>query len=391
MSSRFKKVIGASLVALGAAAIGTAAQAQIKIGHITSLSGSGAALGQDMYDGFMLAVEQHGGKLGGHDVTIISEDDQMKPEVGVQIARRLVGNERVDFVTGIIFSNVMMAARGPILDSKTFFIGSNAGPSPMTGAECSPYFFSTSWNNDQLHEGAGQIATDLGYKNMYLMAPNYQAGKDALAGFKRFYKGKVLDEVYTAIGQMDYSVEIAQLQQAKPDAVYVMYPGGMGINFVKQYQQAGLLGTLPLISAATIDGSTLPALQDLALGAITNAPWAVNLENEQSKQFVAAFQNKYNRVPSQYAAQAYDAANLIDSAIRKVDGNMKDKDALREALKAADFKSIRGDFKYNNNHFPITDWYRVDVVKDENGKAALHAVDVVLKDHKDAYYEQCKM
>lgn len=391
MSSRFKKVIGASLVALGAAAIGTAAQAQIKIGHITSLSGSGAALGQDMYDGFMLAVEQHGGKLGGHDVTIISEDDQMKPEVGVQIARRLVGNERVDFVTGIIFSNVMMAARGPILDSKTFFIGSNAGPSPMTGAECSPYFFSTSWNNDQLHEGAGQIATDLGYKNMYLMAPNYQAGKDALAGFKRFYKGKVLDEVYTAIGQMDYSVEIAQLQQAKPDAVYVMYPGGMGINFVKQYQQAGLLGTLPLISAATIDGSTLPALQDLALGAITNAPWAVNLENEQSKQFVAAFQNKHNRVPSQYAAQAYDAANLIDSAIRKVDGNMKDKDALREALKAADFKSIRGDFKYNNNHFPITDWYRVDVVKDENGKAALHAVDVVLKDHKDAYYEQCKM
>jgi len=391
MSVLIKKLVGASVVALGAVAVSSAAHAQIKIGHITSLSGSGAALGQDMLDGFMLAVEQHGGKLGGHDVRIISDDDQMKPEVGVQIARRFVNNEKVDFVTGIIFSNVMMAARAPILESETFFIGSNAGPSPMTGAECSPYFFSTSWNNDQLHEGAGQIATDLGYKRMYLMAPNYQAGKDALAGFKRFYKGDVLDEVYTAIGQMDYSVEIAQLQQAKPDAVYVMYPGGMGVNFVKQYRQAGLLDKLPLISAATIDGSTLPALQDLALGAITNAPWAVNLDNEQSKQFVEAFEAKYKRVPSQYAAQAYDAANLIDSAIRKVDGNMKDKDAVREALRAADFKSIRGEFKYNNNHFPITDWYRVDVVKDENGKAALHAVDVVLKDHKDAYYEQCKM
>jgi len=391
MSVQLKKIMGASAIALAAVALSPAAHAQIKIGHITSLSGSGAALGQDMLDGFMLAVDQQGGKLGGHAVNIISDDDQMKPEVGVQIARRMVESDKVDFVTGIIFSNVMMAARTPVLESKTFFVGSNAGPSPMTGAECSPYFFSSSWNNDQLHEGAGQIATDQGHKKMYLMAPNYQAGKDALAGFKRFYKGEVLDEVYTQIGQMDYSVEIAQLQQAKPDAVYVMYPGGMGINFVKQYRQAGLLGTLPLISAATIDGSTLPALQDLALGAITNAPWAVNLDNEQSKQFVAAFEAKYKRVPSQYAAQAYDAANLIASAISKVNGNMKDQDAVREALREADFKSIRGNFKFNSNHFPITDWYRVDVVKDENGKAALHAVDVVLKDHKDAYYEQCKM
>ena len=389
-TTHFKKMLLASAVALGLAAA-PASQAEVKIGLITTLSGGGAALGQDQRDGFMLAVEQNGGKLGGQDVSVIIEDDQMKPEQGVQIARKLVNNDKVDFVTGIIFSNVMMAARTPILDSKTFLIGSNAGPSPMSGAECSPYFFSTSWNNDQLHEGAGEIATKLGYKNMYLMAPNYQAGKDALAGFKRFYKGEVLDEVYTQIGQLDYSVEIAQLQQAKPDAVYVMYPGSMGVNFVKQYRQAGLLGTLPLISAATIDGSTLPALQDLALGAITNAPWAVNLDNPQSKQFVEAFQAKYNRVPSQYAAQSYDAANLIASAIKKLDGNMKDKDAVRKALEAADFKSIRGNFKYNTNHFPITDWYRVDVVKDENGKAALHAVDVVLKDHKDAYYEQCKM
>src|SRR5690606_21531720 len=300
----------------------------------------------------------------------VSEAHQPKPEQRVHLARTLVNNAKVDFVTGIIYSNVMMAARKPILDAKVFLIGSNAGPSPMTGAECSPYFFSTSWNNDQLHEGAGEIATKLGYKNRYLMAPNYQAGKDALAGFKRFYKGEVLDEVDTQIGQMDYSVEIAQLQQAQPDAVYVMYPGSMGVNFVKQYRQAGLLGKLPLISAATIDGSTLPALQDLALGAITNAPWAPNLDNPQSKQFVEAFQAKYNRVPSQYAAQSYDAANLIASALRKVNGNMKDKDAVRKALEAADFKSIRGDFKYNTNHFPITDWYRVDVVKDENGKAA---------------------
>lgn len=383
-----KKIVLASALAVGLA---SAAQAEVKIGLITTLSGGGAALGQDQRDGFMLAVEQNGGKLGGQDVNVIIEDDQLKPELGVQIARKLVNNDKVDFVTGIIFSNVMMAARTPILESKTFLIGSNAGPSPMSGAECSPYFFSTSWNNDQLHEGGGQIATNEGFKRMYIMAPNYQAGKDALAGFKRFYNGEVIDEVYTQIGQMDYSVEIAQLQQANPDAVYVFYPGGMGINFVKQYRQAGLLGKVPLISASTVDGSTLPALQDIALGVITHAPYAPNLDNPQNKQFVEAFEKKYNRAPSLYAAQSYDAANLIASAIKKLDGNLQDKDAVRKALEAADFQSVRGDFSYNTNHFPITDWYRVEVVKGDDGKAQLAATGVVFKDHKDAYYKQCKM
>lgn len=389
MQTHFKKMLLASAIALSFGA--SAAHAEIKIGLITTLSGGGAALGQDQRDGFMLAVEQNGGKLGGQDVNVIVEDDQLKPELGVQIARKLVNNDKVDFVTGIIFSNVMMAARTPILDSKTFLIGSNAGPSPMSGAECSPYFFSTSWNNDQLHEGGGQIATNQGYKKMYIMAPNYQAGKDALAGFKRFYKGEVADEVYTQIGQMDYSVEIAQLQQANPDAVYVFYPGGMGVNFVKQYRQAGLLGKVPLISASTVDGSTLPALQDIALGVITHSPYAPNLDNAQNKQFVEAFEKKYNRSPSLYAAQSYDAANLIASAIKKLDGKMQDKEAVRKALEAADFASVRGDFSYNTNHFPITDWYRVDVVKGEDGKAQLAAQGVVFEDHKDAYYQQCKM
>jgi len=389
MQPHFKKIMCATAIAM---AFGWApAHADVKIGLITTLSGSGAALGQDQLDGFMLAVEQHDGKLGGQPVQVIKDDDQLKPDVGVQIARKMINNDKVDFITGIIYSNVMMAVQKPILDSGTFLIGSNAGPSPMSGAQCSPNFFSTSWNNDQLHEGGGQLATNLGYKKMYIMAPNYQAGKDALAGFKRFYKGEVLDEVYTQINQLDYSVEIAQLMQANPDAVYVFYPGGMGVNFVKQYRQAGLLDKVPLISASTIDGSTLPALQDIALGAITNSPYSPDLDNPQNKQFVEAFEKKYNRVPSLYAAQSYDAAMLLDSAIRKVDGNLKDKDALRKALQAADFKSVRGNFKFNTNHFPITDWYRVDVVKGADGKAQLAVKGTVFKDHKDAYYQQCNM
>ncbi len=389
MKTPFKYLLSASALALSMA--WAPAHADIKIGMITTLSGSGATLGQDQYDAFMLAVEQKGGKLGDEPVQVIVEDDQLKPQVGVQIAKKLLENDKVDLITGIVYSNVMMAVQKPILESETFLIGSNAGPSPMSGAQCSPYFFSTSWNNDQLHEGGGQLATNQGYKKMYLMAANYQAGKDALAGFKRFYKGEVIDEVYTQVNQLDYSVEIAQLQQANPDAVYVFYPGGMGVNFVKQFRQAGLFEKVPLISASTIDGSTLPAMQDLAVGAMTSSPYSPDLDNAQNKQFVEAFQKKYNRLPSLYAAQSYDAAMLIDSAIRKVKGNLKDKDAFRAALKEADFDSVRGDFAFNNNHFPIANFYRVDVVKGEDGTAQLKTKGVILEAHKDAYSEQCPM
>lgn len=388
MKPHFKATLCATAIALS---LGWApVHAKVKIGLMTTLSGPGAALGNDQRDGFLLAVEQNGGKLGGQEVQIITEDDQLKPDLGVQIARKFIENDKVDFVTGIIFSNVMMAAQKPILDSETFLIGSNAGPSQMSGAGCSPYFFSTSWNNDQLHEGGGKMATDSGYKRVYLMAPNYQAGKDALTGFKRFYDGEVLDEVYTQVNQPDYSVEISQLQMANPDAVYVFYPGGMGVNFVKQYRQAGLLGKIPLLSASTVDGSTLPALKEIAVGAITNSPYAPDLDNPQNKQFVKAFEKKFGRVPSLYAAQSYDAAMLLNSAIAKVDGKLDNKEAVRAALKAADFNSVRGPFEYNTNQFPIANFYRVDVVE-KDGQAVLSAKGINFENHKDAYYTQCPM
>jgi branched-chain amino acid transport system substrate-binding protein len=389
MQAIFKTTLCATAVALVLG--GASAHAAVKIGLMTTLSGPGAPLGVDQRDAFALAIEQGGGKLGGQDVQLLVEDDQLKPELGVQIARKFVDNDKVDFVTGIIFSNVMMAVQKPILESKTFLIGSNAGPSPMSGPECSPYFFSTSWNNDQLHEGGGKMATDSNYKRMFLLAPNYQAGKDALTGFKRFYKGEVMEEVYYQVNQADYSVEISQIQMAKPDAIYIFAPGGMGINFIKQYRQAGLLGKIPVLSAASIDGSTLPALKQDAIGAITNAPYAPNLDNAQNKQFVAAYEKKYGRPPSIYAAQSYDAASLLASALKKLNGKLDDKDAVRAALKAADFQSVRGPFSFNTNQFPIANFYRVDVVAGKDGQAELASKGINFENHKDAYYEKCPM
>jgi branched-chain amino acid transport system substrate-binding protein len=294
-----------SLIAtLALSAVALPAAAQIKIGFIATLSGPAGVLGQDQYDGFMLGIEHSGGRLGGQAVTVLKEDDQLKPDVGTQIAQKLIEKERVPIITGITFSNVMMAVHKPITDAGVFLIGTNAGPAPIAGARCSPFYFSTSWQNDQQHEGSGKYAQDKGYKNMILLAPNYQAGKDVLNGFKRYYKGNVVDEVYTQLNQQDYSAEIAKLQSQRPEAIFIFYPGGMGINFIKQFQQAGLLSKIPVISGSTVDGANLPALGETAIGVMHGSQWGPDMENPVSKKFVADFEKKYGRIPSQYAEQA---------------------------------------------------------------------------------------
>jgi len=383
-----------SLVTLAATATltiqPTLAADKVKIGFVSTLSGPSAALGVDIRDAFMLAVKLNGGKLGGLPADVSISDDQFKPDVGKQLFERYVKRDKVDFLTGVVFSNIMLAGLPEAVDNKTIYLSPNAAPSPIAGAQCTPYFFAVSWPNDAYHEAAGQYATNLKVKSAYLLAPNYQAGKDALAGFKAQYKGAAIDEIYTQINQPDYSAEIAQMQAAKPDALYVFYPGGMGVNFVKQYQQAGMLGKVPLLSAATVDGTTLPALKDIALGVITSSPYSPDIDNPQNKKFVDDFRKKYNRFPSLYAAQSYDAAMLLNSALLKTQGKL-DREPFRAALKQANFKSVAGPFKFNNNQFPIRNFYRVDVAKDSSGQAALVNKGVVLKDHADAYASQCTM
>lgn len=381
---------GALALALAFGGLSTA-HADVKIGFMATLSGPAAALGQDQYDGFMLAVDQLGGKLGDTKTTIVKEDDQLKPDLGVQNIRRLIDKEHVDLITGLTFSNVLMAISKPVAEAGTIMISSNAGPAPLAGKQCNDNFFFTSWQNDNQAEVMGEYANQKGYKNVYLLAPNYQSGKDQLAGFKRFFKGNVAGEVYTQINQPDYSAEIAQLQAAAPDAVYVFYPGGMGVNFIKQFRQAGLLGKQPLLSASTVDGTTLPALKDTALGVISGTFWGPDFDNPVSKKFVADFEKKYDRIPSQYAAQAYDSALLIDSALRKTGGKVDNKDAFRAALKAADFKSVRGDFKFGNNHFPIQAMYAFEVAKDDKGRVSLKTIAKPMPNHQDAYHAECPL
>jgi branched-chain amino acid transport system substrate-binding protein len=382
-------------VAIGLAAlIGLAAaqaQAPLKIGFIAELSGPQGALGQDQYDGFMMVVERNGGKLGGVPVQILKEDTQLKPDVAAQVVQRLIERDKVPIITGVTFSNIMMAVHKQVTDKEVFLVGSNAGPSPIAGAACSPYQFIVSWQVDQLAEVFGVHANDKGYKRIYLMAPNYQAGKDFLAGFKRTFKGQIVDEVYTSLSQPDFSAELTQLGAAKPDGVFVFYPGGLGINFVKQYQQAGLLGKVPLMSGGAVDGTTLSALKDTALGVLGAFPWGPDLDNRANKRFVEEFERKYNRIPAAFAAQAYDSALLLDAALAKVKGNVADKRAFMAAMKAAEFESVRGPFKFGNNNFPVQDFHIQEVAKDARGRVSLKTIATPYKQQADAYHAQCAM
>lgn len=386
------KTLTAMLLAALAFGVSPAqAQAPIKIGFVAELSGPQGVLGSDQYDAFMLAVEENGGKLGGVPVEIFKEDSKLKPEIGVQAVEKLIGREGVQIITGITFSNMMMAVLKPVTEKEVFLVGSNGGPAPAAGASCSPYLFMTSWQNDMQSEVVGKYATEQGYKKVIALAPNYQAGKDYIEGFKRYFEGDIVDEIYTPLNQPDFSAELTRVAAMQPDAVFVFYPGGLGINFVRQYKQLGLSETIPLLTVATIDGTTLPAMQEAALGAKVGSYWSPDLPVPENAQFIKAFQEKYGRIPSQYAAQSYDAALLIDSAIAQVGGDLSDKQAFMRAMKKADFKSTRGAFRFGNNNFPIQDMHILHVVKEEDGTFALKTLDTPLKDHQDSYHQECPM
>ncbi len=377
--------------ALVAGACGAASADTLKIGLMATLSGPSAALGEHMRDGFMLAVKHADGKLGGVDTEIITVDDELKPDLAVEKANALIERDGVQVVAGVIFSNVMAAIARPVTDKEVFLVSGNAGPSVLAGKGCNPFFFSASYQNDQMHEVMGKYAQDKGYQRVFLVAPNYQAGKDSLAGFKRHYKGEVADEVYTQLGQLDFSAEMARIASAKPDAVFTFMPGGMGINLVKQYRQAGLADSTPFLSAFTVDGTTLPAMKDDAVGLFSSSQWTSGIDNEANRRFVADFEQAYGYVPSLYAAQGYDAAQLIAAGVKAAGGDLSNKDAIRKGMEAADFQSIRGDFKMNSNHFPIQDFYLVEAVKRDDGKHDVQIVEKVFDDYGDVYAAECQM
>ena len=374
----------AILLAGAVAMFGGAVQAEgVKVGMITTLSGGGAGLGIDVRDGFMLAVAQS----GRDDIEVIIEDDQQKPDVAVQLADRMIQADKVDVMTGIIWSNLAMAVVPSATAQGKFYLSPNAGPSALAGKGCHPNYFNVAWQNDNLHEAAGAYANQAGYTNSFILAPNYPAGQDALTGYKRTYEGELAGEIYTQLGQTDYAAEIAQIRASGADSVFFFLPGGMGISFLKQYADSGV--ELPVVGPAfSFDQGILQAVGDAAVGVVNTSQWSKDIDNPTNAAFVESFQAEYGRLPSLYASQGFDTANLLLSALDKAD--VTDADAFRAALEAADFASTRGDFAFGPNHHPIQDIYAREVVK-EGEVYTNKIIGVVLEDHGDVYAAECSM
>ncbi len=385
------KLIGmaSALALLASPAI---AQDSVKIGFVTTLTTGAGVIGKDMRNAVELALDHIGHEMAGKKVEVIYEDDGFKPEIGKQKTEKLVKKDKVDFVAGYIWSHVLLASRNVPLKNKTFLISSNAGPSPLAGKLCHKDFFSTSWQNDQTPMAMGEVLNQRGIKNLYIMAPNYAAGKNMVAGVKRTFKGNITGQDMTKFpAQLDFSAELAKVRAAKPDALFVFYPGKHGAQFMKQYSQAGLKDQVPLYTVFTVDSISLPRLKDLAEGSLMTQFWAPDLDNAANKKFVADFKAKNGTYPSFYAAQSYDTIMLIKSAVEAVSGDLGNRAGIRAAMRQANFDSIRGKYSYGNNHFPIQNFYLRQVVKDSEGKFTTKIVSTVYENHQDTYAKDCKM
>ena len=389
MMKRALLVVGAFALGVNAAA---AQNTSVKIGFVSTFSGPTGAMGNDMRNSFELALDQLGRKMGGIPVEVIYEDDQQKPEVGNQKTEKLIESDKVDFIVGFIWSNVLLASIKSAVNSKTFLITSNAGPHQIAGEQCSPYIFSTSWQNDQTPAAVGLYMNQKGVKSAFLLGPNYAAGRDMLTGVASTFKGTIVGQALTKWpDQLDFSVELAKARDVKPDAVFAFYPGASGAQFLIQYAQSGLKGQIPLYTAFTIDEITLPRQKDAAIGVPGAQEWVNDLPNEQNKQFVSDYRSKHPGLsPTFYGAQTYDAAMLINSAVVATKGNLSNKDAVRAALEKADFKSVRGKFRFGNNHMPIQNFYLQDAVK-EGDRYMLKTVTTIVEDDQDQFHSQCSM
>src|SRR5271170_193164 len=381
---------GATVLALAQPA---AAADTIKIGFVSTFSGPTAVIGNDMRNSFELALDHLGRKMGGKPVEVIYEDDQQKPDVVKQKTEKLIQSDHVNFLTGYNWSNVLLASLKPAVDSQTFLISANAGPSQIAGELCSPYVFSTSWQNDQTPAAMGLYMNQRGVKSVFLIGPNYAAGKDMLAGVKSTFKGEIKGEEYTVWpSQLDFSAELSKARNSKAQSIFVFYPGAAGVQFLNQYAQAGIKQQMPLYTAFTVDELSLPLQKDNAIGVPGAQEWVNDLPNEQNKKFVDDYHKKYPGLrPTYYGAQAYDAAQLINSGVIAVNGDTSKKDAMKAEMEKADFKSLRGSFKYGNNHIPIQNFYLHDVVKDADGSLSLKTVATIVKDNQDNFHDKCTM
>jgi branched-chain amino acid transport system substrate-binding protein len=388
-------IYGAAALAAALAAAAPASAQELRIGFMNTYTGGGAILGKHQDNGWKLGLADEGwtkdgDKLGGVPTRIFYADDQTKPDVGLKEVEKFLKQDKVQIVAGIIWSNVLMTVAKPTFENKSILLTTNAGASPMAGAACNPLFVSSSWNNDQAPEALGKRMSDDKIATIYMIAPNYQAGKDMISGVLRTLKGpKVVDQDLVKLGETDFQANISKIRATKPSAVFAFMPGPMSPAFFKQWAASGAGKDIKLYTIFSVDNATLPAVGDAAVGSYHASYWSHDLKIPEAEKFVKAYSAKYGGLPSEFAAQAYDAARLIAAAVKAVGGKVDDTAALARALRKTKYPSTRGPYEYNVNGIPIQNFYLREVIKGADGKAQIVSRGPIFTNHKDAYWEQC--
>lgn len=364
----------------------------LKVGFLSTLSGPGAALGNEIKDGFELALEQANNQLGGVNTQLFIADDQQNANEGRQAAERLLRREKVDLMTGMVFSNVLLPVMPRILKNDTIYLSTNTGPEDYAGENCNKNYYTVSWQNEDIPSAMGKYVTEKKHDKVFLIAPNYPGGTESIGGFKRYFEGEIADEIYVKLGQIDFAAEVAQIRASGADAVFFFLPGGMGVSFIKQLVSSGLDEQITIYTPGfSADQDTIKAVGEPMVGMMNASQWSPDLDNAANQAFVKAFQEKYDRIPSMYAAQGYDTARLLDASIKNIDGDFKNKDKLRAELKKANFESVRGDFSFNKNNYPIQNYYMREVYKDADGVIKNKLVDMVFENYEDPFAKNCKL
>src|ERR1700737_2818595 len=366
MTSRREFVIGtgaiASAAALGALVptVAWAQAAKLRVGLMLPYTGTFAALGTAITQGFNLAVEENGGKLGGRDVEFFTVDDESEPAKATDNANRLVQRDKVDVLVGTVHSGVVMAMVKVARDSQTLLVIPNAGANAATRSQCAPNIFRTSFSNWQPAHPMGKVMYDRGHRKVVTLTWKYGAGEESVESFKEAFTklgGSVVKEMYLPFPNVEFQPFITEIASLKPDAVFVFFAGGGAIKFTKDYAAAGLKDKIPLYGSGFLTDGTLEAQGASAQGLLTTLHYGDGIENPKNKQFRHAYGKKYSVQADVYAVQGYDAGLLLAGGLTAVKGSFGDKKALYGALEKVKIDSPRGAWTMSRAHNPIQDIY----------------------------------
>ncbi|CAA7617917.1 ABC transporter substrate-binding protein [Magnetospirillum sp. SS-4] len=364
----------------------------IVVGVIATLSGPGAMAGQDSLDGFTTALRQMGGRFANQEVRVVPVDDRGSPDVAMQVTRRLLEREKVDFILTAVSQASMAAIVKPLNESRTFILNLDAYPDGLFGARCSASLFGLGTPPDAVSEAAGMHFANEKYRRLVVIGHDTRQTDMAVAALRRTWGGEDVTVLKARHGAATFAPEIRRIRELAPDAVYTLLSGGMGLALVRDYAAAGLKADIPLLGVwSNFERPHLTAMDDQGLDLLNVAPWSPDLDSPLNKRMISDFELEYGRPATSWVAQGYDSALLLEAAMKVTAGRTSDREAVRNALRRAEFASVRGGFRFETNHAPVINLYLRRVARDAKGRLTEETRGVLAREWRGRDAAHCPM